>query len=661
MKFKSSAWLGWTISGVLLVGVLITAVLASEGLAADVRSGVGPITELTLQEVDNEGNPLSPLSPVIGGLAEGYSLTLDGTTAFKYLDVDTLTASPALADGRYDFYFDHLRVPDGYFSTYWAGKGVVAGATGWQSVMWEIINGRQPMFYLDVSTGDSGTLFKLIDGLLAQTGQGDKPLQVSQDYPLATYHFGGYVTQAKAPGDYVNVQITFTRPATASLRTAGNLWTIDGCGYLDVYIHLADVHDLYALDFELSFDPDVLEVVDMDPSTPLVVNLDINPAPTFFVAGYVAINQVDNTQGKIQFVATQTNTTEPAQGAGDVAMIRFRAKTAAVNTPVTITKVELSDRDGYLVGRPVGYVIPAATITTQFTAAGGLDLDIIRLNASTVQLQWPKLPEGSGIDRYILHKSTLPYFEVGEFGVEPITTGFDDTVDPITYNDPVLGNVDDNYFYALQVECESGFTSPASQQVGKFEYELFETATTDFTWVGLVLEIPNISNTFELAFYIQNNIFIGSVEVLGISRWNPSGQTFTTYTHDPINPSFTFDVAVKQPFRVSIDIEGTSSGNVIWTQVGRVPEITQGTYSLYETGTTDFNWILQPLDMVNITNTTEFRQAINSNDVEVLSISRWNSQAQSFTSDTLGSFDTRFGYPYRIAVDIKNGDSITWP
>lgn len=663
MNFKSKAWMGWIISGVVLVGVLITAVLASEGIAAGMRSGSGPITALSLKESVDQVT----WAPVIGGLAEGYSLTLDGVpNTYKYLDVDNLTATPNLANGRYEFYFDHLRVPDGYFTTYWAGKGVVAGATGWQGVMWEIINGRQPMFYLDVS--ESGSEFALVDGLMYQYFGTTEALQVSQDYPLATYHFGGYVTDPADVNSYVNVQITFTKPATASLRIDSEDWVIDGCGYLDVYIRLADVHDLYAVDFELSFNPDVLEVVDLLPGDgvnlqPIKDLISEEPETYFFDAGYVAINQADNALGTIRYVATQTNTTEPAQGEGDVAMIRFRTKAISLGTPITITKVELSDRDGFLVGREVDF--EHAEITTTFSSAAGLNLDIIRLNASTVQLQWPKPAESSGIDGFILHKSTLPYFLIGDTSVDAITTGFNNVADPITYDDAVLGNVVNNYFYALQVTCEHDFNA-VSHQVGKFEYELYETTGTNFSWVGLVLEVdPSLDKAAKLANHIEANSS-GSVTVQTISRWNPAAQNFTPFIK--MLGITNFDTIIKNAYRIEVDIPSTNQGSVIWAQVGKLPVITENTYTLYETTGTDFNWILQPLHMTTVNTASALRTHIQTNasgPVSVVTIARWNGSAQNFTPFVsqigITNFTTRFGYPYRIEVDVESGSTVTWP
>jgi hypothetical protein len=528
-------------------------------------------------------------------------------------------------------------VPDGYW-VYWAANGVNASATGWQGVMWQIINGDLPMFYLEVS----GAQFMLIDGLQYLLDETSAPLRVNQDYPLATYHFGGEVT-AGGEQHYINVQITFTRPAEVSLQADG--WTIDGCGYLDVTIQLSNMHDLYAVDLELAFDKNVLEVVDRDDQA-VGVNLEL--VGNWFEAGYVAVNLADNAAGTIQFAATLTRPAEPIEGAGAVAVIRFRAKALAEDSAVTLTRAEFSDRDGFLVGRPVIFDDPAAEITTTFSAEAGLDLDIIRLDASTVQLQWPVPDAEAGIAGFVLYRSPLPYFEVGESLI--LNEGpFEEheTEDLHIYDDEVLGNVAVNYFYALQAVCESGLESPASQQVGKFEFELFETPRMDYTWIGLVLETnPVIMNASALAAHILSNS-TGSFVINSVSFWSSVNQTFNFFY-----PQF--------PFFGNFDI---------WAQVGRLPEITTGTYTLYQTDRMDYTWVLQPLELTHITKADMLANHIKYNAsslVNILSISFYDGSSQTLNSyypqfPLFGNFNTRFGYPYQVEVDISVGNSVTWP
>jgi len=650
MRQKLSIFVVMVLFTLLIGGGLSGRVLASEGERIDPADlmAIAPDT-LTLQESENGID----WSPIIGNLADGYSMVLDPANTYEYLDVATLSATPVLTDGLHEFYFDAFRAPDGFW-TYWAAQGVIEGATGWQGIMWAIINGEQPMFYLNVSA--SGTKFALVDGLLYQLDETISPLRVNGNYPLGTYHFGGEVTDVEEGTEYLNIQITFTRQATVSLTS--NTWTIDGCGYLDVFINLADVHDLYAVDLSLSFDETVLEVVDLDD---VLDGDNLQSVNTWFNSEYIVYNEADNNTGIIRYAATQLRETAPANGSGNIAMIRFRAKQVGTGD-ISVSSAELSDRDGYLVGRPVEKA--GAAITTDFTAYGGLDLDIIRLDNANVQLSWPKQTLDEGAE-YNLYRSTLPYFDIGD-GTLIGNTYYDVSGDPITYNDPVLGQVgDDNYFYAygLQINCSNGFSSSLSDQVGKIEFELFETNTRDYAWIGLTLENENILDTRDLANNIESHIYSGTVNVLTVGEWNLSGQNMTNYNH--INPTSIYDVFVKQPYRVEVDIDGTTSDSVIWAQVGRLPVISGGMYTFDETAITDFSWILQPLDKANITTTDQFVLDIEeSGAVNVLSFGEWNGTGQNMTNVIPGgvsSFNTRFGYPYRVEVQLLNGGPVIWP
>ncbi|MBE0668153.1 MAG: cadherin-like domain-containing protein [Bacteroidales bacterium] len=125
---------------------------------------------------------------------------------YYYLDTDNLVANRTIGDGMYPYFLDQTALPAGFFE-YWDAKGVVSGASGWQAVMWDIINGEAPMFFLKVD----GTSFDLIDGLqyLASGGTVEEPLRVSGDYPFGTYTFWGDVFDEFGYPAEVLVDITF--------------------------------------------------------------------------------------------------------------------------------------------------------------------------------------------------------------------------------------------------------------------------------------------------------------------------------------------------------------------------------------------------------------------------------------------------------------------
>lgn len=609
---------------------------------------------LTLKESNDDQVTWETLE---GDLCSGYIMPLALANPYEYIDVDTLVGSIE-NDGDYPFYLDEDNVPDDFFY-YWAEKGVTAtAALDWQIAMWKIISGQEPMFYLRVT----GTEYDLIDGFsyLTKGSTTEDKLKVNGDYPLGHYTFEGTVD-----GNYMVVEMNFTRVTTVTL--GGGPFIIDGCGYLDVYIYLEDVDNLYALDISLEFDPDFVEVVDLDSVTP-GINLEaVIDEELGFDASYFAFNEADNTTGTIRFTATQLNPAEPATGSGNVAKIRLRAKSLG-ESYITMTEATLSDRDGYLVGLPVE--LGSEMITTQFSESNAsLDLGIIRLNPTTVQLNWP-VQSIDKVETYTLHRSTLPYFTPNptpETGTVYQTLTNDGVV--ATYNDAVLGNVADNYFYTMQITCDSGLVSPYAWQVGKFEYTMYELFDdTDFTWVGLVLETEeSLTYASDLVDHIEQNSN-ETVTVTTVSEWT-QGQNYSLYR--PSNPTgtFNFPLSLGRPYRVEINISGLTNGDIIWAQVGKLPPIEVFTYTLYELfDDTNFTWVLVPLNLHGITTASLLANDVISNStpaVEVTTIVDWTGSSQNNTlyrySSGVVDFPTRFGYPYRLEINVISGTDAIWP
>ena len=147
------------------------------------------ITALSLkQSVDQ-----SAWSPVNGNMFIGYKVNIDPAVPFYYLDVASLTANRPLAEKYYPFFLDVTQLPSGFYG-YWAAKGVdVSAVLGtWEEVMWRIINGVLPMFYLKVSP--TAPTYMLVDGLQHEmSAPPDQLLRVNGDYPHGTYVFNGAI------------------------------------------------------------------------------------------------------------------------------------------------------------------------------------------------------------------------------------------------------------------------------------------------------------------------------------------------------------------------------------------------------------------------------------------------------------------------------------
>jgi parallel beta-helix repeat protein len=156
----------------------------------DIQLNSSPvISEITLLTSIDQ----STWAAVSGTLTGGYEMCIDPVNQYHYLDINTLTGpvNNLLSTGYVQnaFYLNTTTLPAGFYP-YWASKGVESSASGWQGIMWDIINGDEPMLYINYTGSD----YQLIDGLQHLIGNAGQTLRISGDYPPGTYVFTGTVT-----------------------------------------------------------------------------------------------------------------------------------------------------------------------------------------------------------------------------------------------------------------------------------------------------------------------------------------------------------------------------------------------------------------------------------------------------------------------------------
>ncbi|MCJ7696372.1 MAG: cohesin domain-containing protein [Anaerolineaceae bacterium] len=110
---------------------------------------------------------------------------------------------------------------------------------------------------------------------------------------------------------------------------------------VEIPVEIKDVNALYAIDFQMTFDPSILQVEDADSDSP---GTQIAQA-TFLEAGMVLFNDADNALGKIRFITSQLNPSEPKSGAGVLFVIYFTGIKEGTSA-LTITNLQLADRQG---------------------------------------------------------------------------------------------------------------------------------------------------------------------------------------------------------------------------------------------------------------------------------------------------------------------------
>ena len=168
----------------------------------------------------------------------------------------------------------------------------------------------------------------------------------------------------------------------ASISFSPGVAVIHGCETIPVEVWVNDVIDLYGVDVKVTFDPNVLEVVDANPAKPGIQVQD----GSFLSPDFVVSREADNAAGTLEYAMTQAAPSLPVSGSGVLFTIRFRAKSSATASALDFTQAELTDLDGLLL--PVTLV--DNTVTTVAPAAPS-ELDIAKLNASDVQLSWGAL------------------------------------------------------------------------------------------------------------------------------------------------------------------------------------------------------------------------------------------------------------------------------
>lgn len=105
-------------------------------------------------------------------------------------------------------------------------------------------------------------------------------------------------------------------------------------------IEAHDVISMTAWQGELTFDPKVLQVEDVEPDTngiQIISGEFLDP-----ISQYVAINNTNNISGTVNFLATLIDPGLPSSGTGQLAKIRFKA-VGEGSSPITQAKMYLVD------------------------------------------------------------------------------------------------------------------------------------------------------------------------------------------------------------------------------------------------------------------------------------------------------------------------------
>ncbi len=110
---------------------------------------------------------------------------------------------------------------------------------------------------------------------------------------------------------------------------------------VDIQVWISNVSGLYAAEIFLSFEPTIVEVVDLDPDRE---GVQVEPGQ-YPYPDYLQENEAVNAFGTIWYVVTQLIPREPANGSGTMLTVRFRGKSPGT-AAVEVLQPLLSDSGG---------------------------------------------------------------------------------------------------------------------------------------------------------------------------------------------------------------------------------------------------------------------------------------------------------------------------
>ena len=110
---------------------------------------------------------------------------------------------------------------------------------------------------------------------------------------------------------------------------------------VQVPVSIKGVEGLYGVDFTLKFDPEIIQIQDIDPTMDGIQS----SLGDFLDPGLLLFNTADNEAGLLRFTMAQYNPSEPKSGSGNLLVITFKG-VATGESPLEIIEVSLSTREG---------------------------------------------------------------------------------------------------------------------------------------------------------------------------------------------------------------------------------------------------------------------------------------------------------------------------
>lgn len=150
-----------------------------------------------------------------------------------------------------------------------------------------------------------------------------------------------------------------TSPGGTVIRVVPASQQIEDGQTTTVEIRVENVAGLWGAEIQLRFNPALLQVQDADPGSEGVqIQPGFFPSPDF-----VAVNEVDNAAGVVNYALTQLASRVPVNGSGQLASITFQGMSQG-SSDLTLSVVNLATNQG----QPI---LAASRVVGQIVVAGG--------------------------------------------------------------------------------------------------------------------------------------------------------------------------------------------------------------------------------------------------------------------------------------------------
>ncbi len=262
-----------------------------------------------------------------------------------------------------------------------------------------------------------------------------------------------------------------------------------------------------------------------------------------------------------------------------------------------------------------------------------VDLSIQNLT-DRLFLNWQTI---QGATAYNLYRDTSPLFvPTGSNFLAAVSTTFYFDIDNEISNN-VIGDVNTNYYYIVRA-ANSVTESVNSKRVGEFDFGLISNNNGNANEIAVCLWDGTMNHASDLMSAIPNSFSVG--------YWNAASQRYMNFL--PSNPLTNFQIEAGHAYQVKV------SANSVFTLVG---EMVTASFDLTTTPSTDFNAIILPLTMTDISDANQLLNTVpNCN-----SVAYWDAVNQRFFQYCPVFPQTNFavkpGFAYYVNVTLKS----TWP